>query len=80
MKLDSYWLDTAPLFTRDDGEPVSGHVDVAVQTVEQLVAQERIDCDFVRCGKLKSRPSRSTTPSSHGRARSSPARSIPRWR
>ena len=30
MKLDSYWLDTAPLFTRDDGEPVSGHVDVAV--------------------------------------------------
>lgn len=125
MKLDSYWLDTAPLFTGGEREPVSGRVDVAVvgggftglssalalvrrgasvvvfeagrvvgaasgrngghcnsglahdygaladrigaerarayyraydaavETVEQIVARERIACDFVRCGKLK---------------------------
>jgi glycine/D-amino acid oxidase-like deaminating enzyme len=125
MKLDSYWLDTAPPFTSGEQEPVSGRVDVAVvgggftglsaalalarrgasvvvfeagrvigeasgrnggqcnsglahdygslaarigaerarayyraydaavNTVEQIVAREGIDCDFVRCGKLK---------------------------
>ncbi|MBV1790778.1 FAD-binding oxidoreductase [Marinobacterium sp. D7] len=30
MKLESYWLDTAPPFTQGEREPVSGHVDVAV--------------------------------------------------
>ncbi|WP_409523917.1 NAD(P)/FAD-dependent oxidoreductase [Nitrincola sp. MINF-07-Sa-05] len=125
MKLESYWLDTAPRFTLGEREPVSGHVDVAVigggytglsaalalaqqgasvivfeagrvigeasgrnggqcnsglahdygalaerlgterarayqraytdavDTVEALVLKERIDCDFVRCGRLK---------------------------
>ena len=30
MKLESYWLDTAPTFNQGEQEPVSGHVDVAV--------------------------------------------------
>lgn len=30
MKLESYWLDTAPPFSQGVREPVSGHVDVAV--------------------------------------------------
>lgn len=30
MKLESYWLDTAPSFSQGEREPVSGHVDVAV--------------------------------------------------
>jgi len=125
MKLDSYWLDTAPEFRDGAQGPVEGHSDVvvigggftglsaalelatrsvsvtlleagriagqasgrnggqcntgvaqdfaalaasvgleqargfyrayesAVQTVEAIVTQHRIDCDFVRCGKLK---------------------------
>lgn len=125
MKLDSYWLDTAPEFRDGEQGPVEGHSDVvvigggftglsaalelatrsvsvtlleagriagqasgrnggqcntgvaqdfaalaasvgleqargfyrayesAVQTVEAIVTQHRIDCDFVRCGKLK---------------------------
>jgi len=125
MKLESYWLDTAPRFTHGERELVSGHVDVAVigggytglsaaqalaqqgasvvvfeagqvigeasgrnggqcnsglahdygalaerlgterarayhraytdavDTVEALILKEQIDCDFVRCGKLK---------------------------
>jgi len=125
MKLESYWLETAPRFTGDDGGPVSGRFDVAVvgggftglasalalarrgasvvvfeagrvvgeasgrngghcnsglahdfgalaakigtdrarayyrayeaavQSVEDIVVREHIDCDFVRCGKLK---------------------------
>jgi glycine/D-amino acid oxidase-like deaminating enzyme len=28
MKLDSYWLDTAPTFTQGEQEPVSGLVDM----------------------------------------------------
>ena len=125
MKLESYWLDTAPVFNESTPGPVPGSADVvvvgagftglsaaralakqgasvvvlesnrvvgeasgrngghcnsglahdfsslagrigmqqardfylaydaAVDTVETLIAQERIDCDFVRAGKLK---------------------------
>ena len=125
MKLESYWLDTAPVFNGSTGGPVPGRADVvvvgagftglsaalalakqgatvvvlesnrivgeasgrngghcnsglahdfaslagriglqqardfylaydaAVDTVETIIAQEQIDCDFVRAGKLK---------------------------
>ncbi|MFS2021186.1 FAD-dependent oxidoreductase, partial [Massilia sp. CT11-108] len=30
MKLESYWLDTAPAFAGGAAEPVTGHADVVV--------------------------------------------------
>ncbi|WP_434644229.1 NAD(P)/FAD-dependent oxidoreductase [Achromobacter piechaudii] len=43
--IEKYGLDTAQRYTRA--------YDDAVEFVERVIAEEQIDCDFSRCGKLK---------------------------